>query len=450
MTATADSPAPSIHAPPARGFVTYCVLWSGQFVSMIGSELSGFALGVYIYQLTGSATTLGSVVALSFLPMILGSPFAGALVDRWGTRRALAVANSGALTTTFALAALLFTGTFAVWHVYVIVAINSALRALQWPAFASTVPLLVPTPQLGRANGMRMLAMAASQILAPVAAGGLLMLIAITGIVVLDFVSFGLAMVTLLLIRIPRAVREPSRDGPATLVGDVREAWRHIVTRHGLVALLVFVGALNFAAGFVDLLLTPLVLGFAPPSALGVILSVGGAGVLVSSLVMSACSVPRRQVRAMLWFTAVMAAATMIGAVRPDVTLLAVAAFVFMAALAVVSTANQNLWQSKVEPAFLGRAMALQNMVVSSPQLAAYALAGTLAEHVFVPLVGRDAVNSPAWAAMLGEGPGRGTALLLLVVGVLIGLCALSATLHPHVRRIEEELPDTTQDAERA
>ncbi len=442
MTATAESPTAS---PPAGGFATYCVLWSGQFVSMIGSELSGFALGVYIYQLTGSATTLGSVVALSFLPMILGSPLAGALVDRWGTRRALAVANAGALATTFALAALLVTGTFTVWHVYVIVAVNSALRALQWPAFASTVPLLVPKPQLGRANGMRMFAMATSQILAPIAAGGLLMLIGINGIVVLDFLSFGLAMLTLLLVRIPRAAHDGAPAGPPSLVREVREAWRYVVTRRGLVALLVFIGAVNFAAGFVDLLLTPLVLAFASPGALGVILSVGGAGVLLSSLVMSACSVPRRQVRAMLWFTAVMAVATVLGAVRPDVTLLAVAAFLFMAALAVVSTANQNLWQSKVEPAFLGRAMALQNMVVSSPQLAAYALAGVLAEHVFVPLVGRDTVSSPAWATLLGTGPGRGTALLLLVAGVLLALCALVAAFNPHVRRIEDDLPDAVQ-----
>jgi MFS family permease len=438
VTTTASAPARP--APPAGGFATYCVLWSGQFVSMIGSELSGFALGVYIYQLTGSATTLGSVVALSFLPMILGSPFAGALVDRWGTRKALAVANAGALATTFALAALLATGTFAVWHVYVIVAVNSALRALQWPAFASTVPLLVPKPQLGRANGMRMFAMATSQILAPVAAGGLLMLIGINGIIVLDLLSFGLAMVTVALVRIPRVAAVA--DGPATMLGEIREAWRYVVTRPGLVALLVFIGALNFAAGFVDLLLTPLVLAFATPAALGVILSVGGAGVLLSSVAMTAWSLPRRQVPALLWFTALMAGAAVLGSLRPDVTLLAVAAFAFMAGLAVVSTANQNLWQSKVEPAFLGRAMALQNMVVSSPQLVAYAMAGALAEHVFAPIVGRDEVNSPFWATLLGQGAGRGTALLLLVVGLLLGLCALVAALHPRVRRIEDELPD--------
>ena len=77
------------------GLRAYLTVWAGQFLSLLGSGLSGFALGVYVYRLTGSATTLGVIFALGLLPSILAAPFAGSLVDRWGTRRALLVSNAG-------------------------------------------------------------------------------------------------------------------------------------------------------------------------------------------------------------------------------------------------------------------------------------------------------------------------------------------------------------------
>src|SRR5262245_1147251 len=157
-------------APPA-GLRTFVVLWSGQFVSLTGSALSAFALGVYSYHRTGSVTVLGLVYALAYLPMILVSPFTGSLVDRWGVRRSMVVSNIGATAVMLTLGVLLVTDTIATWHIFVVVACLSVIRALQSPAFEASVPLLVPRRQLGRANGLRMVALATSQVLAPVAAG---------------------------------------------------------------------------------------------------------------------------------------------------------------------------------------------------------------------------------------------------------------------------------------
>src|SRR5689334_2872134 len=122
-------------AAPRAGFRSFIVLWCGQFVSMTGSALSGFALGVYAYQITGSVTTLGVVYSLVYLPLILLSPFTGSLVDRWGARRALVVSNIGNMAFVLALALLLLTGLFTTWHIYVMVACTSIIGSLQTPAF---------------------------------------------------------------------------------------------------------------------------------------------------------------------------------------------------------------------------------------------------------------------------------------------------------------------------
>lgn len=434
------------------GLRAYVIVWAGQFLSLLGSGLTGFALGIYVYTLTGSATTLGFVFALGLLPSILASPFAGSLVDRWGLRRALVVSNVGNVLVTLVLAVLLFTDAFAVWHVYVVVAVGSVLSALEIPAFASLAPQLVSKQHLGRANGMRMFALAASGVLAPVAAGFLLLAIGIRGIVLIDFLSFGLAILTLVVVRIPHARREAD-----STTGDVRillaefgDGWRYVVARPGLLALLLFLGAVNFSAGFVDLLITPLVLAFASADALGIILSIGGLGMVAASLVVSIWGGPRRRVGGILGFSLVLAVATVVGSLRPSVALVAFAAFVFMGALGIVVTTNQIIWQTKVEPHLMGRVMAMVNMVASIPQLVAYAVAGLAVDRVFEPLVGHDEVGSKTLATVIGDGPGRGIALLMMVMGGLIALSVAVAATNPRLRGLEDELPDVMPETDDA
>lgn len=433
------------------GLRAYVIVWSGQFLSLLGSGLTGFALGVYVYRLTGSATTLGIVFALGLLPSILAAPFTGSLVDRWGTKRALLVSNAGNMLVTLVLAVLLVTHTFAVWHVYLIVATGSVVAALEIPAFGAMAPQLVPRDQLGRVNGMRMFAIATSQVLAPVLAGFLIVTIQIQGIVLIDFVSFTFGILTLCAVRIP-----PVRPAGAAaverrnLLAESADGWRHIAARRGLLALLVFLGAMNFSAGFIDLLITPLVLSFASPDALGTVLSIGGIGMVITSLAVSVWGGPRRRVRGVLGFSLVLAAATVLGSVRPDVALIAVAAFVFMGALGVVIATNQAIWQTKVQPHLMGRVIAIVNMVSQIPQLAAYAVAGLLVDLVFEPLVGRDRVRSATLATVIGDGPGRGIALLMMVMGGLIALTVAVAAAHPRLRHLEEELPDVTPEPDDA
>lgn len=432
---------------PESGFRTFVVLWAGQFVSLVGTFLSSFALGVYVYQVTGSVTMLGFVYALSFLPMILVSPVAGTLVDRWGNRTALLVSNAGAMLVALALALLFLTGGFQVWHVLVAVSLSSVLSALQLPAFESSVPLLVPKRHIGRANGMRMVATAASQVVAPVIAGALLLAIGIQGVILMDCLSFGFALVTLLFVRIPRPAHDDAgadagSDGGTAASGGFAEAWHYTRARPGLLALMVFLGAISFFIGFVDVLITPLVLRFASSGALGTVMSIGGVGMVASGIVMSVWGGPRRRVRGVLGFSLLLAAAIVLGSLRPNIALVAAAAFVFLGCTSIILGSSQSVWQTKVEPRLMGRVIALKNMIGLAPQLVAYATAGVVADQVFEPLVGRDEVRSPVLATLVGQGPGRGVATLMMLMGLLIAVTVVVAYAYPRLRHVEDELPD--------
>jgi MFS family permease len=437
-------------APPS-GFRAFAILWSGQFASLAGSALSSFALGVYAYLHTGSVTALGLVYALAYLPFFLASPFTGSLVDRWGARRALVVSNIGAAIVMLALAASLAAGSFAVWHLYLVVSCISVLGALEMPAFESAIPALVGKRQLGRANGMRMLAEGTSRLVAPVAAGFLLLAIHISGVILMDCLSYALALLSLAAVRIPgsgdRADNAARRaTTPSYLLREFGQAWHHIAARPGLVALLIFTALVNFCGGFVQLLITPLVLALGSTAALGTVLSVAGTGMVVASVAMSAWGGPRRRIGAILGFSLLMGAAMVVGALRPDIVLIAAAGFVVLGSSAIVIACNQVIWQSRIEPRLMGRTMALLGMAFSAPQLLAYALAGLTADRLFVPLVGRDEVRSPVLRALVGNGPGRGFALLIMAMGVLIAACVLAGALYPRLRHLDTELPEVADD----
>ncbi|HYW06134.1 MAG TPA: MFS transporter, partial [Longimicrobium sp.] len=103
----------------SRGLRAFFVIWLGQVVSTIGSSLTGFVLGVWVYRQTGSATQFALIAACSTLPAILLGPVAGALVDRHDRRRIMIAADCGAALSTVAVAILYSAGTLQVWHIWV-------------------------------------------------------------------------------------------------------------------------------------------------------------------------------------------------------------------------------------------------------------------------------------------------------------------------------------------
>jgi MFS family permease len=135
---------------PLKSFLT---IWAGQFVSLIGSGLTGFGIGVWVFQQTRSATLFAIFSFCAMAPGILVTPFAGVLADRWGRRRTMILSDSGAAFFTLAIALLLVADRLQFWHLYIAAVGIASFSALQWPAYSAATTLLVPREQLPRADG---------------------------------------------------------------------------------------------------------------------------------------------------------------------------------------------------------------------------------------------------------------------------------------------------------
>lgn len=426
---------------------SFLIIWTGQLFSRLGSALTAFALSVWVYQRTGSITKF-SIVSLCYaLPVVLVSPYAGVLVDRWNRRRSMLLGDTCAGLSILTLCLLFFFSEVELWQIYIGTALVGMFGALQAPAYSSSVPLLVREKQLGRANAMVQLGMGTARVGAPVLGGLLLVAVKVGGVLLIDVASFIIAVSTLLAVRIPGV---PPKDEQQSFLGDIQYAGRYLKSRSGLLTLMLLYGVCNFLIGMVSILVVPMVLHIGSSIVLGSVLSVGGVGMLVGAILMSVIGGTRRKVLTVVAFIVVMGICIGLAALRPAATLIAIAAFGLFFSLSVINSTTPTIIQTKVDAAVQGRVFALLTMIAWAAYPLAYPLAGPLAERVFEPLMAANGLLAGSVGRIIGVGPGRGIALLFLTIGVVMVAIAIAGYLYPSLRNLEEEMPDAVMPSQHA
>jgi len=421
-----------------QGMPAFITMWSGQFLSLVGSEMTAFGLGVYVYRQTGSATQFALITLFIFVPQILATVLAGVWADRYDRRHLLIIINVAATVASVILVAIVTAGALNVWIVYVMTFLFAICNATQFPPFAASVPLLVPKQHLGRANGMVQFALVTSWFLAPVLAASLLSVIGLRAIVAIDLVTFLVAIATLLLIDIPQPAPTGQRR---SVLNEAVEGWRYILARPGLVGLLLFFAVANVDAGLRTSLATPMVLSFASTLSLGLIASAGGAAVILGSILMIVWGGPKRRMKLVLLAGMVFGAFTSLLGLAPSVPLIAVATFGLSFCLPLINAANAAIWQATVPSGMQGRVMATVRMVAWSTVPIVAVVAGPLADHVFNPLLAADGALAGSVGRVIGTGPGRGIGFMFLLAGLIPIVAGVLAMLSRPVRTVEDEGP---------
>lgn len=441
-----------VSPPSPRRMRDFTLLWTGQVVSNLGTGLSGFALAVWAYRETGSATALSLITLFASLPNTLLSPLAGALIDRWGRRSVLLINNFGSGACTLIMAGLYWAGVLEIWHVYALVLASRCFNVFQLPAFASATALLVPKKHLVRANGLTQLGPAAGQIAAPILAATLMDVIGVGGVIFLDCSSFLFAAATLLAVRIPKPpVSAAGQEGKGTLLYESFYGWTFIRKRPGLLALLLFFAFANYCLTVVQILITPLVLSFGSAKTLGMVLTSGAAGAVLGGLTLGIWGGGRRFTRripVILGFTVLQGATLLLGGLQPNALLVASAMAIALFALPVIRGSSEAIWQSKVPHDLQGRVFAIRRMIAGVAFPLAGASAGVLADRVFKPLLLPGGPLADSVGRVLGVGPGRGIGLMFVTFGLLTLLSVAVIYAYRPVREVETELPDVVRDEE--
>lgn len=426
----------------------FIIVWAGQLVSTLGSGLTSFALGVWIYQRTGSATLFAVNLLIWILPNLAFLPLAGVLADRWDRRLVMLLSDTGAGLSSLFIAIVLLTGQLEVWHVYLATFFNSAFGTFQWPAYSAATSLLVPKEQLGRASGMTQTSEAISSLVTPALAGVLYVSIGMQAILVVDVLSYLVAVAALLAVRFPLpAATQEAQAEKGSFWREALFGWRYIRQRPGLLGLLIVFACMNFLFSLTYPLLTPLLLDMATPDVVGYAASVAGMGMLAGTLLLSFWGGPKRRILGIYAAETLGGFFALLTGLRPLIPLIAAAGFGFSLVMPMSSGCSQAIWQSKVAPDVQGRVFSIRRMVAFSIMPLAYALAGPLAERFFEPWMAPGGLLAAVMGPLIGVGPGRGIGLMFVVVGALYILLASLVLLHPRIRRLEMELPDAVEVA---
>ncbi|NHJ33595.1 MAG: MFS transporter, partial [Asgard group archaeon] len=227
-------------------FRSYLIFWFGQLFSLLGSSIIHFVIVWWITIITGSAVLLGLANFLGMLPLIILTPIFGVFIDKWNRKVIIAIADFSQAVITLWIIILFY---FGIENVMVIIWINSlrgVCQAFHFPTVKAIIPLMIPKDKLSRMNAIDYLFSGVVHIFGPVIAAFLLTFLPITTILWVDIFTFMIAIVPLILIKIPPIEHEKIQEEKSTFIKDFKLGIKGLKQVPGLVTLLVLISVINF------------------------------------------------------------------------------------------------------------------------------------------------------------------------------------------------------------
>jgi MFS transporter, DHA3 family, macrolide efflux protein len=425
---------------------TFLIIWFGQFVSQIGTALTRFALLIWVYQQNQRAMDVALLGFFSFLPSLLVSPLAGVWVDRLDRRKVMMWADAGAGFMTALLLTLHSHDRLHLWHLYAAQLLAGLFECFQSPAYTAMTTGLVDKTSYARINGLRAMAQNGALVIAPFLAGLLVVWLGLGGILLLDLATFGVAVITLLRVSLPRPVAERAAAAGLSLWQELWAGLDYIRVRPGLIGLLLLYMAINFIAALTYFSTLPTLIlarSGGDEAALATVQAALGGAAVVGGLIVSVWGGPRRKIHGVLlgcassflWGDLFLG----LGSTLPSWVIGAIGGAVV---IPLMDSSNMAILQAKVAPAMQGRFFALFHMARQSLVPVGYLLAGLLADRWLEPAMmpGGTLASHLGW--LVGTGPGAGIALLFVGTALLGSTVCLAGYLFPAVRNIEDNLVD--------
>lgn len=418
---------------PALHHRNFTLIWVGLLVSNMGTWMQNVAQSWLIYKLTGNNALYLGLLGLAFaVPMIVGPPIGGVVVDRVNRIRLLYVTQTGSLLLAVVLALLTWLRLIQPWHILLTTFGGALLLAFDNPARQALIPELVPRIDLQNALSLNSATFTGAALVGPALAGLLLNSVGAGWLFMGNAVSFLAVIGALTAMHDPPAARRRATTLSDALFGGFAYAWREKLT---LALLVLSALAALFGRSYQQLL--PVFaddIWHAGARGYGALLSAGGAGALAGAFGMSAMPPIRAQGRVLVTSGLLFCIALAGFALSPwfwgGVALLVVVGVTST----VFTTMIATMIQLRVPGELRGRVISLYAItLIGLPSLGAlgvaalaHGLAGNPTTWSRPVLALLDLLGVSAATRRLGQAGGAPRAIVLgaLVLVVVIGLTA--------------------------
>lgn len=428
------------------GMQVFSMIWFGEFISIMGTAMTKFAMMIWAYEQAGKASTTAMLGFSAVVPYIILSPIAGAIVDKLNRRKILIFSDIGAGIVTIGIMILYVTGKLEVWHLFIAEALSGGFESFQIPAYQASITMLIPKDKFARASGMRSFAGWSSQIFAPILAGILILKIGVQGIMTIDIVTFVFAVGILLVVNIPQPKIEVESHEKKKVIEDISFALSYLKEKKGLLKLMIIFVAINLISTITYFAILPAMILARTGNdklILSGVQSLLGAGGVVGSLIVSIWGCPNKKVLTILVScgTSFLLGDTFL-AIGKSYYFWYAAAFLSSFFLPFNMASQNSLWQSKVEPTVQGRIFSIKSMIELSTTPIGYLLGGFLADNIFEPLMKSGTILRNTFGNLVGVGSGSGMAVMFLFTGILGTIICLAGYFLKDVRNLEKDLQD--------
>ena len=408
----------------STNFKKFLLLWSGELVSSIGGGLTSFGLGVYIYNMTGSAAGMSLVTLLGFLPtLVLGVP-AGVLADKYDRRLLMMIGDGCSAIGIIYILIAMMTGGASLTEICIGVTISSVFSALLEPSFKATITDILTKEEFSKASGLVSMAGSARYLFSPVIAGFLLSVSDVKLLLIIDICTFFLTVISAAVVRKGTPTNATEED--ISFGESLKEGWSIITGNKGVLMLVFVASFITLFMGVFQILAEPFVLSFSDAKTLGVTETICACGMLVTAIYLGIRGV-KKKFALLMSLSLMLAGAFMFGFVlTTNVVVICVFGFLFFAALPIANNCLDYLIRTNIRADAQGRAWGLIGFLSQIGYVIAYAVSGVAADAV---------------GAATGRGVGFGSGTVIQVAGVMLLVIAGSILPMRSIRKLEN-LPE--------
>ncbi len=406
----------------SRNFKKFLLLWVGEFISSIGGGLTSFGLGVYIFNQTGSAASMGVVTLLGFLPtLLLGVP-AGVLADRYDRRLLMMIGDGFSAIGVIYILVSMWMQEVTLWQICIGVMISSVFSALLEPSYKATITDLLTKEEFSKASGLVSLAGSARYLLSPMIAGLLLSIGDVKWLLIIDICTFFLTVFAAAVVR--RGTPSNVSQEPQNIFKSLKDGWTVVRSRKSVLALVFASSFLTLFMGVFQILVEPFVLSFSNAQTLGVTESICASGMLATAVFLGVKGIKKEYIKALKISLGLAGLFMAIVGFSWQIELLCFFGFLFFSTLPVANNCLDYLIRINIPQDVQGRAWGIIGFVSQMGYVVAYATAGLVADTL---------------GTLTGKGVGSGAAMGIIISGILLMFFSIWLFSQKDIKKVEDE-----------
>ena len=403
-------------------FGKFLLLWTGELISSVGGGLTSFGLGVYIFQMTGSAANMAVVTLLGFLPTLLLSVPAGILADRYDRRLLMMIGDGCSALGIIYILICMMGGGASLTQICIGVFVSAVFSALLEPSFRATITDLLTKEDFSKASGLVSLAGSARYLFSPVIAGFLLTVSDVRLLLVIDICTFFLTVISAAIVR--KGVGAITIDRNGSFVESFKSGWAAICAKKGVLILVIVSSVITLFMGMFQILAEPLILSFSDSKTLGIAETVCACGMLVSGVILGIKGIKRHYAR-ILGVALMLAGIFMAGfGIFENIIPICCFGFLFFAALPFANNCLDYLTRTNIPDEVQGRAWGLIGFLSQMGYVFAYSISGIAADTL---------------GKATGLGVGRGSAIVVMIAGTCLALTSICILPVKCIRKLESD-----------